>query len=348
MAKAAIYCRVSTEDQEKEGTSLQTQLEACRNYCRDKGYDVSYRFSEVHSGLTLDRPKLNELRELIRNEQIDVVVVYCLDRLSRDPTHGVILTQELEKHGVRLEAVIEDVDNSELGKLISYIRGFASKLEAEKIRERTMRGKKAKAEQGRMPGGGSRLYGYNYIRAVHENGGRRVIDKDEAKWVQQMFEWLVYHGLSTTAITHRLRELSVPRPSGNGYWIKSTVQGILRNVAYTGKTYAFTATCSEPRYRTKPDTKQRLTGRIAKPKEEWIEIPGATPAIISQELFDAAQKQLQINRKKAKRNIKRKYLLHGHVYCRQCGRAYWSGIATGYMNGKRYESVATVAQVLKE
>ena len=93
--KADIYCRVSADNQESEGTSLQTQLEACLNYCQGKGYEVAYRFSEAYSGLTLDRPKLNELRELVRNEQIDVLVVYCLDRLSRDPTHGVILTQEL-------------------------------------------------------------------------------------------------------------------------------------------------------------------------------------------------------------------------------------------------------------
>ena len=78
--KCAIYCRVSTDDQDKEGTSLQTQLEACRNYCQEKGYDTVYRYSETYSGLTLDRPQLNELRELVRNEQIDVVVVYCLDR----------------------------------------------------------------------------------------------------------------------------------------------------------------------------------------------------------------------------------------------------------------------------
>ena len=73
MKTTAIYCRVSTEDQEREGTSLQTQLEACRNYCQDKGYEVAYPLSEAHSGLTLERPKLNELRELVRNEQVDLV-----------------------------------------------------------------------------------------------------------------------------------------------------------------------------------------------------------------------------------------------------------------------------------
>ena len=75
MKIVAIYCRVSTDNQETEGTSLQTQLEACRDYCQNKGYDVTHRFSEAYSGLTLERPKLNELRELVRNEQIDVLVV---------------------------------------------------------------------------------------------------------------------------------------------------------------------------------------------------------------------------------------------------------------------------------
>ncbi len=55
--KAAIYCRVSTDNQEREGTSLQTQLEHCCNYSQGKGYDASYRFSEAYSGLSLERPE---------------------------------------------------------------------------------------------------------------------------------------------------------------------------------------------------------------------------------------------------------------------------------------------------
>ena len=105
MKKVAIYGRVSTDNQESEGTSLQTQIEACLKYCEDKGYEVRYRFSEAYSGLSLERPKLNKLRELVRAGDIDVVVCYCLDRLSRDPVHGVIIIEELEKHHVTLEAV---------------------------------------------------------------------------------------------------------------------------------------------------------------------------------------------------------------------------------------------------
>ena len=320
MKTAAIYCRVSTDNQETEGTSLQTQLEACLKYCHDKGYTVAYRFIEAYSGLALDRPKLNELRELIRNEQIDVMVVYCLDRLSRDPTHGVILTQELEKHKVVLEAVIETVDSSELGKLISYIRGFASKLEAEKIRERTMRGKRARAKEGRMPGGGSfKIYGYDYIKVAQENGGRRVINENEAKWVQQIYHWLVDDGMSTSAITYRLRALNIPTKQ-NRMWCRAAVLNILKNPAYTGKTYVFTST----------------NGRLfRRPKEDWIEIPNATPALISQELFDAAQKQLQVNKEKAARNMKREYLLRGHIFCRRCGRAYYGCVTKDRFDSER-------------
>jgi site-specific DNA recombinase len=175
--KVAIYCRVSTDNQEREGTSLKSQFEACREYCLKSGYEIVNQFNETYSGLTLERPRLNELRDLIRSQEVDRVVIYCLDRLSRNPTHGVILIEELEKYGVKLEAVTEDIDNSELGKLISYIRGFASKLEAEKIKERTMRGKKEFLKSGKLPQGtGIGIYGYAWDK---DTKTRKIIDTHE-------------------------------------------------------------------------------------------------------------------------------------------------------------------------
>ncbi len=320
--KAAIYCRVSTDNQESEGTSLQTQLEGSLKYCQDKGYDVAYRFSEAYSGLTLERPKLNELRELVRNEQIDVVVVYCLDRLSRNATHGVILRDELDKHHVMLESVTEDIDKTPLGEAITYLRGTFSQIEAEKIRERTMRGKIARSREGRMAGGFHTTYGFDYIKVSQKNGGRRIINETEASWVRQAYQWLVNEALSTNEIVYRLRAHNAPSKSGKA-WCRSSVQAILTNPSYTGKTYAFTT----------------IKGRkqFTRPQSDWIEIEGATPAIISQELFDAAQKQLQVNRTKTVPTTKHEYLLRGHLRCRQCGRAYVGGMASSSLhNGKRY------------
>lgn len=311
MKIAAIYCRVSSDSQEGQGTSLQTQREAALKYCGDKSYDVRYRFSEVYSGLSLERPELDKLRDLVRAEAIDVVVVYCLDRLSRNATHGVILRDELDKHHVLLESVTEDIDKTPLGEAITYLRGTFSQIEAEKIRERTMRGKKKKAEQGRMPCGGyARLYGYDYIKASERNGGRRIINENEAQWVRQMFTWLVDDGMSCLAIATKLNSLHIPTKYDN-CWSRTVVHKILSNPAYTGVTT----------YK----------------QGDSIELPNITPPIIEKAVFEAAQRQLRVNFEKAKRNMRRQYLLHGHIRCHQCGKPYRTHITIQHRKYNTYE-----------
>ena len=290
--KAAIYGRVSTDNQEREGTSLQTQLENCLTYCQSKGYDVSYRFSEAYSGLSLERPELDTLRDLVRAEAIDVIVIYSLDRLSRDPTHGVILTQEFERYGVTLEAVSESVESTELGKLINYIRGFASKLEAEKIRERTMRGKHAKLNCGKMPQGtGVGMYGYNWNKETK----RREVNQVEAVIVREIFN-RVANGESLISIARRLNQSGVHTKatkddeSKRKLWHSLTIRRMVRNSGYIGNTYF----------------KNTLLLNV-------------TPAIVSEDVFQAANAQL--NRPKVRTGRpKHEYLLRYHAYCAICGK----------------------------
>lgn len=208
--KAAIYCRVSTEGQEQDGTSLQTQLEACLNYCQVKGYEVMYQFSEAWSGLSLERPRLAELREVVRSQAIEAVVVYSLDRFSRDPVHGVILMQELEKNDVALEAATETVDNSEVGKLVFYIKGYAAKLDAERRRDATGRGKRALLKNGKMPQGtGVGIYGYKWDPATK----KRIPLPHESRVVQHMFG-MAAGGKSCFGIARTLNDNSVPSKTG--------------------------------------------------------------------------------------------------------------------------------------
>jgi len=301
--RAAIYCRVSTEEQEREGTSLQTQLEACLKRCQDKDYGVAHRFSEAYSGLTLDRPKLNELRELVRSGDIDIIMVYCLDRLSRDPTHGVILTQELEKYHVTLEAVTEDIDTSELGKLISYIRGFASKLEAEKIRERTSRGRRARLQSGKLLGGVSaNLYGYRYQCGSGIGEGTRYIDSKEAEVVRQIYDWYL-SGDTLNKIVTKLYALGIPSPKGNRKWDRSSLWSMLKNRGYTG---------------------------VA----EFCGIQINHDAIILPEVYEKVEAKFKRNKELSPRNSKGQYLLSGHVFCSNCGRRL---CGTSYkVNGIKY------------
>ena len=322
--RAAIYCRVSTEDQEREGTSLDSQLEACLKKANELGYEASEGFIilETYSGLTLDRPKLAQLRQWVRDKEIDAVIAYTLDRLSRDPVHFIILQEELEKAGVELILVTETVDGSDMGRLITYIKGYAAKLEAEKIRERTMRGARTRADRGKIPiGGTGRLYGYTYVIGKGDHEGVRYINEEEAKWVREMFRWLIDEGLGVNAITYRLRALGVPTPGRSQFWRNSTVHEILTNPAYYGKTYVFTYSYTEAKTQVaNPRPKRKRL--IRKPVEEWTEIPGATPAIISQETFDLAQAKLEQNKRVPRRSPKRPYLLSSYVFCRCCGRRY--------------------------
>jgi len=297
--KAAIYCRVSTEGQEQDGTSLKTQLEACRKYCQARRYEVGHELSEAWSGLSLERPKLNELRELVRSDGIDAVVVYSLDRFSRDPVHGVILMQELEKHGVNLEAATETVDNSEVGKLVFYIKGYAAKLDAERRRDATGRGKQAVLKSGRMPQGtGISIYGYQWIKEYKK---RTPIER-EAKIVKRIFE-MVADGKSCFSIARTLNDESIPTKSGKK-WEARTVSRIVRNPAYMGLTY-FGQTSGK--------------NHEKKPQESWHVLPDVTPAIISKELFERAQAALARSKELHPGKAKHEYPLTGFAVCGYCG-----------------------------
>jgi len=297
--KAAIYCRVSTEGQEQDGTSLQTQLEACQKYCQVKGYEIAYEFSEAWSGLSLERPKLAGLREVIRSESIDCVVVYSLDRFSRDPVHGVILMQELEKHGVSLEAATETVDNSEVGKLVFYIKGYAAKLDAERRRDATGRGKRALLKDGKLPQGtGIGVYGYKWLKEYK----KRIPFEHEAKIVQRMFE-MVAQGNSCFKIARMLNEESIATKAGKK-WEARTVSRIVRNPAYTGITYFGMTSGKE---------------RKATPQESWHMLPNVTPAIISKELFEQAQAALAKSKELHPGKAIREYPLTGFAVCGYCG-----------------------------
>jgi site-specific DNA recombinase len=329
MKTAAIYCRVSTEDQEREGTSLDSQREACVSKAMELGYTLpdAYVFKEIWSGLTLERCHLEELRQLVKERLIDGLIVYSTDRLSRDPLHLLLLADECEKSEVNLCFVTEPTDNSMEGQLLSFVRGWASKLEAIKIQERSLRGKRMRAKEGKLLGTRT-PYGYKYLPGKGVGEGVRYIDENQAMWVKEMFRWLVEEGLSIYGITCRLRTLGVPTPSGRSLWDRSSVHRMLKNRVYTGKTYVFTQTRIETQNHRKSSRKNRATRVVFKPVEEWIEIPNATPPILSEELYNAAQERLKKNKELASRNAKREYLLRCHVFCGRCGRRYTGVTAT--------------------
>lgn len=317
---AAIYCRVSTGAQETEGTSLDSQEEQSRCYAAQQGYTVAeeHVYREVFTGTELwDRPRLTVLREAVRGGQVGAVIVYATDRLARDPIHLAIVAEECDRHGVALLFVSEPLDSSPEGALIRYVKGYAAKIEHEKIRERTLRGKRQRAEAGQLHNYGVDLYGY---RRDKESRTRRI-EEGEAAVVRQIFHWVAVERLPFNTILRLLNHRGIPSPAAGKRtyantdrttrWGRSALSRILGNPAYKGETYAW-------RYRS-----SKTFRGLTRPEDDWIRLPdGVTPPIVSPELWDAAQQRCANNSAvaAATRNRARPYLLRGLIFCNVCGK----------------------------
>lgn len=332
--RAAIYCRVSTPGQEAEGTSLQTQDEACRKYAAEHGYTVDEQqaYREVHTGTELwERPELTRLREAVRRKTVDIVVAFAIDRLARDPVHLGVIISEAEYAKVDVLFVTEPLDNSPEGQLIRYVRGYAAKVEHEKIRERGMRGKLAKARSGKMLGVGPTVkyvYQWRYEAAGAAGGKPRRVGLDmnpeTAPIVRRAFQE-VTGGKPLNQIVRDLMADGIRAPGGGDLWRRHAITAMVRDPIYTGKAVAF-------RYQKIPlpdKTRQRSPkgGKtvVMRPEEEQILLPvGTVPALVDEVTQQVALKRLAYNQQTASRHCAHpeNFLLRaGFIFCGYCGGA---------------------------
>ena len=149
--RAIIYARVSTDAQERDGTSLDTQLRACTDYATSAGWTVVATVRDAASGFSLERPGMTRVRDGMRLGEFDVVLAYAVDRLSRHQNHIGVLFDEAEGWGVKFEFVTERFEDTAIGRFILAARAFTAEVEREKIAERTMRGKAERARAGKIP-----------------------------------------------------------------------------------------------------------------------------------------------------------------------------------------------------
>lgn len=302
--KAALYARVSTEDQAKN-CSIPSQLESMHEFAVGHGFEVVKEFvDEGISGAVLGRPALSELRECARQSMVEAVIVYDPDRLSRKLVHLMVLVDEFERHGVELKFVTQSVGQSPEDRMLFGMKGIFAEYERTKLLERTARGKLRKAKEGKQPGG-QPPYGYKLVDSRH------VIEPKEADVVRMVFDWLVKDGMKLRTIQQRLIRLVIPTRKGKAWWQRSTLYRIVTDETYAGRWY-YNKHVDAP-----AKTKDGGTVQILKPREQWI--PVEVPAIISREAFEAAQRQLSKNRELCSRNTKSEYLLSGLLVCGNCG-----------------------------
>jgi len=316
--KAAVYARVST-DKQAEKYGLPSQIEALKKRCLERDWtpvldgDRDAFVDDGYSGAELDRPALNRLRQAAREGRVDVVLAYDPDRLSRKLYHQMILAEEFEKQGIKLEFITQDMGTSPEDRMFFNMRGLVSEYEREKIRERTVRGSREKARQGKVVSAGAIPFGFSYNKekaTLEENPERAQI-------VRLIFYAFANENLSLQSLVDRLNRLHIPTPRGGDRWRASTLGVVLRNEVYIGKMYQFRSYHIEPKSRLKPLAKSKKTSTALRPREEWILVK--VPSLIPVELFEVVQRKLKRNAELSRRNTKRQYLLSGILYCSQCG-----------------------------
>src|SRR6201981_59529 len=282
---AALYARVSS-DQQKEKHTIQSQTAALIEYAKTHGYAVPSQWQfqdEGYSGPTLLRPGLEKLRDLAAAGQIAAVLVYSPDRLSRKYAYQVLLAEEFSRTGVELVFLQSPSTATAEDQLLVQFQGMIAEYERAQIAERCRRGKRHRAQQGSINVLCGAPYGYRYIKKTDTSAAYYQVIEAEADVVRAIFDWYTRTGLSIGAITRELNQRQIPTRSGNGRWERSTVWGVLRNPAYSGRA-GFGKTEMQGRKRITRRIRQRgsLPARQSATKDrsqkEWIDIP--VPALV--------------------------------------------------------------------
>ncbi len=326
MRMAAIYARVSS-DQQREENTIASQTASLIEFAKSHDLEVPGEWvfeDEGYSGATLDRPGLERIRDLAAEGQIQVVLAYAPDRLSRKYAYQILLIEEFARHGVETVFVKSPQGDSAEDQLLVQFQGMIAEYERAQILERSRRGKRHRAHTGEISVMSGAPYGYRYICKSDEVPASYVINEAEARVVRRVYEMYTVEGLSIGEITRRLNREGVPTRRASR-WERSVVWAILRNPAYRGVAcFGKTRTSARTRLmrpqRRRGVTRPSVTGGHERPREEWIEIP--VLALITDESFARAQELLHENKIRSRRRTIAPSVVQGLVSCAKCGYAF--------------------------
>jgi site-specific DNA recombinase len=326
----AIYARVSSE-QQADAHTIGSQVAALRDRVAADGLTLAMLeefIDEGYSGATLVRPSLERLRDLAAAGGLDRLYVHSPDRLARRYAYQVLLVDELRQAGVEVAFLNRALGQTPEDDLLLQVQGMIAEYERAKILERSRRGKRHAAALGSVNVLCGAPYGYRYV-PKYEGGGqaRFEIVLDEARIVRQIFTWVGGQRLSIGEVCRRLKSAGERTRTGKPVWDRSTVWAMLKNPAYKGMA-AFGKTRVGPMTprlragRRRALQPRRPASTVDVAPEEWISIP--VPAIVSPEVYEAVQLQLEENRQRARQGQRgARYLLQGLICCARCGYAYY-------------------------
>lgn len=321
--RVALYTRVSTEDQAREGYSLDVQRNFLLQFAKTYGWQVvcSMNGSEVYqddgyTGGNMERPALQKLLEDARAKQFDLVVVYKQDRLSRKLKDLLFLLEELDNLEIGYKSATEPFDTtSSAGKMAIQMLGSYAEFERNRLTERIFPGMIEGVKKGHWQGARYVPYGFTHNKETK----KLEVNPEEAAIVKEIYS-MYLSGKSTYRIAKHFYELGIVS-RGGGRFQQKLIRDILKNKTYFG-TLVWNKYNYSPKNRTHNGTGKGYRA-VKNETSKVIETPNAHPAIVTQKEYDAVQKLLAMKRKNNTVRFKNTiYHLSGVLRCGICGCNY--------------------------
>lgn len=302
--RVAIYTRRST-DEENQPYSIDAQETRMRSYVDSQpGWRIVKHYTDDASGATIDRDDLQKAMRAARAGMFDVLLVYRVDRFSRNLRDMVTLLDDLDETGVVFRSATEPFDTSTpMGRMLVQMLGMFAQFERDTIIDRVIAGMERKAAKGRWKGG-RRPFGYHVDKVAQ----RLIPIETEAAVIKLVFGLYTNDRLGSTTIATTLNERGHRTTTGN-IWNKNQIVRLLNNRVYLGE----------------------LTFRD-------ITVTDTHPALITEDLFNRAQHVLdQRGESHAHRAANSSdYLITGRITCPRCGKGMIGTNATGRNRTYRY------------
>lgn len=225
-----IYIRVSTDEQAKHGFSIRAQQEKLLNYAKIKDWDIyNIYIDEGISGKNLDREQVQKLILDIKKRNINNVLVFKIDRLTRSTKDLIDLIELFQKYNCEFNSLTESIDTSSpTGRMFIKIIGLFAEFERETIVERIKVGLERKVKEGYSLCSSTTSLGYNRIK------GQKIqtINETESKIVKKIYEMFL-NDVSISKIKKYLDENNIKTKKGKE-WTNKNIVNILSNPNYIG------------------------------------------------------------------------------------------------------------------
>ncbi|XQY90688.1 recombinase family protein [Metabacillus sp. HB246100] len=311
--RTAIYIRVSTDEQAKEGYSIRAQTERLKAYCVSQGWTVvDFFIDDGISAKDMKRPELKRMLKHIEQDLVDCVLVYKLDRLTRSVIDLYKLLEVFDKHNCKFKSATEVYDTtSAMGRMFITIVAALAQWERENLSERVRMGMEQKAREGKwvmnLP-----PFGYD----IDRENDTLIINEDEGKIVQKIYD-LYLSGKGMLKIANELNLMNIKTKSERN-WTNQKVAYILDNPVYIGT--------------------MRYNFRVN--QDQYFEVENAVPAIIDRDTYNKVQKIKEGRSVVHPRAATSKFIFSGVAKCARCGAPLCGKYGGMTRGGKKYVSLS--------